>query len=268
MQSYIFTSVDMDTPQFIAAAGGVVGVFSARSPDPAHDRNEDSAAVFVIDDDRAVLAVADGVGGVRGGDLASSLAVLELQVALENGLGEDKSLRACIMDGFEGANRTVVATGTGAASTFSVVEVDARTVRPYHAGDSAILAVGLRGRIKVQTVAHSPVGYAVESGIIDEREAMQHDDRHVVSNVVGDSGMHIEVGPPLAMARRDTVLLASDGLTDNLRTDEIVEMIRKSRLETVMKRVATEAQRRMLEPTADRPSKSDDLTFLIFRRTQ
>jgi serine/threonine protein phosphatase PrpC len=268
MKTHIFTNTQMAEPQFFQAAGGLAGVFSIRAPDPDRDRNEDGAAMFMIDDRRAVFAVADGVGGHRGADVAASTAMRELETAIEGGLAEEKDLRACIMDGFENANRAVVEAGTGAASTLAVAEIDSHTVRPYHAGDSVILSVGLRGKMRVQTVPHSPVGYAVESGVIDEDEAMNHDDRHVVSNVIGAADMRIEVGASVNMARRDTVLLASDGLTDNLQTEEIVEMIRKGPLKSVAKRLAAEAIRRMTEPLAGRPSKPDDLTFLLFRRTK
>ena len=79
-----------------------------------------------------------------------------------------------------------------------------------------ILAIGQKGKIKLQTISHSPVGLAVESGHLDESEAMHHEQRHVVSNVVGDQTMRIEVGAKLMLAPRDTVLLSTDGLFDNL----------------------------------------------------
>lgn len=267
MQHHIYSDTHMDAPEFIAAAHGQVGVFSARSPDEGHPNNEDAAAVFAIDDNRAVLALADGVGGIRGGELASSIAIQQLQRALGNGVPGDNSLRACILDAFESANKKVVETGLGAATTFAVVEIDADKIRPYHAGDSEILTVGSRGKLKLHTVSHSPVGYAVESGVMDAREAMEHDERHIVSNVVGDADMRIEVGASLVLARRDTVILASDGLTDNLHTKEIIEMIRKDPLQSVMERLAAETNRRMLDANGNHPSKPDDVTFLIYRRT-
>ncbi len=256
----------MEEPEYITAAQGQLGVFSSRSPDPDHDINEDAAAIFSIDDNRAVLVLADGVGGVRGGDLASNITIQQFQLAIENGLRDEKSLRACIIDGFENANHSIMEKGIGAATTLAVVEVDSGTIRPYHAGDSQVIAVGSLGKLKLQTVPHSPVGYAVESGAIDEQEAMHHDDRHVVSNVVGDTSMRIEIGSSLALARRDTVILASDGLTDNLHTDEIIEKIRKGSLKSVLKLVAAEVNHRMRRPTGNFPSKPDDLTFMIFRR--
>ncbi len=268
MQHHIYSDTHMDAPELIKVAHGQVGVFSARSPDPAHPNNEDTAAVFAIDDHRAVLALADGVGGIRGGEVASNIAIQQLQNALGNGVLENDSLRTSILDAFENANKTVVETGLGAATTFAVVEIDSGSIRPYHAGDSEILAVGLRGKLKLHTVAHSPVGYAVESGVMDEHEAMEHDERHIVSNVVGDPDMRIEVGPSLLLARRDTVLLASDGLTDNFHTDEIIEMIRKNPLSSVMEQLAAETNRRMLDHSGNHPSKPDDVTFLIYRRTE
>jgi serine/threonine protein phosphatase PrpC len=116
-------------------------------------------------------------------------------------------------------------------------------------------------------VAHSPVGYAVESGVLDVQDAMQHDERHLISNFVGAPAMHIEVGPPVALARRDTVLIASDGLTDNLHQSEIIEAIRKGSLHQVMERIISAVRQRMISPGSEQPSKPDDLTFMIFRRT-
>ncbi len=87
-----------------------------------------------------------------------------------------------------------------------------RSLRCYHVGDSELLAVGQRGRIKQRVVPHSPTGFAVEAGLLDEDEAVRHDQRHVLFNVIGSLDMRVEVGPALELAARDTVLLASDGL--------------------------------------------------------
>jgi serine/threonine protein phosphatase PrpC len=176
------------------------------------------------------------------------------------------ALRTVILDAIESANRAVVDLGTGVATTLAVVEINAGSVRPYHVGDSMILVVGQRGRIKLQTVSHSPVGFAVEAGVLDEREAMHHQDRHLVSNVVGAPNMRIEVGSALPLAARDTVLLASDGLSDNLHTREIADRIRVGRLGVAADRLAREARRRMGTPASGEPSKPDDLTVVGFRR--
>ena len=245
-------------------AGGEVVALTRRSPD--HERNEDAMALFAVGPDAGVLVVADGMGGARAGDVASEIAITELKKAIASGPAADKPLRACILDGFENANRKLLDTAVGAATTLAVVEIQEHSIRPYHVGDSAILMTGQRGKIKLQPVAHSPVGYAVESGVIGEREAMTHESRHVVSNVVGSTEMHIEMGPIVKMARRDTLVLASDGLTDNLHTKEIIDAVRTGPLATIAERLERLARKRMDNPEGAHPSKPDDLSFLVYRR--
>jgi serine/threonine protein phosphatase PrpC len=155
--------------------------------------------------------------------------------------------------------------GLGAATTLTVVEIDGARMRPYHVGDSPVLVLGQKGRIKLQSISHSPVGYGLEGGFIDEKEALQHDQRHLVSNVIGTEDMRIDVGPARSLASRDTVLMSSDGLVDNLRTGEIIDYIRKGPLEMAANLLANQATARMRGRVGDAPSKPDDLTFILFR---
>src|SRR3954452_18273411 len=89
-------------------------------------------------------------------------------------------------------------------------------------------------KMKVITVTQYPIGYAVEAGLMKEEEAIHHEARHVISNVIGSDQMRIEIGPPIEMAPRDTLLLASDGLFDNLLPDEIVEAVRRGPLDVAI----------------------------------
>ena len=244
---------------------GQAAVHSSRCPGK-ETPNEDSFAVVPFNDSAAVLIVADGMGGGRGGELASAVTVQALEMALIEAVQNGQPLRAAILDGIDAANRRVRELNLGAASTLAIVEVQDGTARPYHVGDSAILIVGQRGKVKAQTVAHSPVGYAVESGLLDAAEAMHHAERHIVSNMVGTDDMRIEIGSALALAVRDTILLASDGLSDNLHAEEIIEFARKGPLDECVRRLASAAQSRMQEPKAGHPSKPDDLTVVAFRR--
>jgi serine/threonine protein phosphatase PrpC len=211
------------------------------------------------------LVVADGVGGARAGGEASSRAVKALRKAIDKGLFEGGALRGAILDGFEAANRTVLDLGLGAATTLTVVEIEGARMRPYHVGDSPVLVLGQKGKIKLQSISHSPVGYGLEGGFIDEKEALHHDQRHLVSNVIGTEDMRIEVGPARSLAARDTVLMSSDGLVDNLRTQEIVDCVRKGPLEMAANLLAGQATARMRGREGDAPSKPDDLTFILFR---
>lgn len=276
----------LDQIQVIEAAGGQIAYYSAVSP-LKFTSNEDSVCVVPVSNGCIVLGVADGLGGHRDGAQASQLVVssvrqriaehvLPLGLSLAEGLQprhaaaatfnvSPAKLRTAILEGVESANDELLNNGSGSASTLALIELMGTRIRTYHVGDSAILVVGQRGRLKRQTVCHSPVGYALEAGLLDEEEALYHEERHVVSNVVGIADMRIELGPPLQLASRDTVLLATDGLYDNLWQDEIVEAIRKGPLQEGVHRLVSLATRRMLLPDPGHPSKPDDLSIVAFR---
>lgn len=247
-------------------AGGVTAVYSSRCPGK-ETPNEDAAALLPIDDTSGILVVADGVGGSRAGHQAAGIIVQSLRSALEEMPGDDAILRTAILNGIEHANRSILELAIGAASTLAVVEIQNRVVRPYHVGDSMILVLGQRGKIKLQTVSHSPVGFAVEAGVLDEAEAMHHEERHLVSNLMGTHDMRIEIGSTLKLAPRDTLLLASDGLFDNLHVAEIVDRIRTGPLDEAIGQMAADSIRRMSHPEQGFPSKPDDMTVVSFRPT-
>jgi serine/threonine protein phosphatase PrpC len=256
----------MNQPVLAPFVDGQAAVFTAKSPDKPTS-NEDAAALIPFDDSSGVLVVADGVGGTRAGEAASRCTVEALRAALRNGARDDQALRTAVLNGIENANRAVLELGVGAATTLALVELQASALRPYHIGDSMILAVGQRGRVKLRTVSHSPVGFAVEAGLLDEKEALHHEERHLVSNVIGTPEMRIEVGASLSLMSRDTVLLGSDGLFDNVHLEEIVELIRKGPLDRAALRLAELATHRMHDAQEGQPSKPDDLTFVLFRKT-
>jgi serine/threonine protein phosphatase PrpC len=110
------------------------------------------------------------------------------------------------------------------------------------------------------------VGYAVEAGLLDAQQAIHHEDRHIISNIVGSPAMRIEIGPPSSLAPYDTLLLASDGLLDNLHVEEIVAIARKGSLTSVAATLVERAHARMRSPEQNEPSKPDDLSFIIYRR--
>jgi len=262
----ILTDADMGEGELLPFAGGEVALYSARSPDK-ESKNEDAAALILIDSEQGVLAVADGVGGQAGGESAAETALHRLEKAVDAADLPTRTLRGAILDGVEEANEAVRSMGIGAATTLVVAEIAGNTLRSYHVGDSAMLVVGQRGKVKLQTVSHSPVGYALESGLLEEEEALHHDQRHLISNMVGSAEMRIEVGSPIRLAPRDTVLLATDGLLDNLSLQEIVDGIRTGPLARVVRHLVRSCEQRMREPEGDQPSKPDDVTFLLFRLT-
>ena len=145
-------------------AQGVACAFTRRAPDKESD-NEDALGLIPCGGNAAVLVVADGLGGLPSGKQASSIAVREVSRNIVANCSEQAAFREAILDGIEQANQLVMATGSGGGTTIAVVEIENRTIRPYHVGDSEILVTGQRGKIKYQSISHSPMGYAVEAGL-------------------------------------------------------------------------------------------------------
>lgn len=257
---------DLSEPVAHALAGGTACVFTARCPG-SQSPNEDAAAVVSVGNGSGVLIVADGMGGGNVGEEASMRAISEVEAAvsvLATTTDEDM-LRSAILNGIENANQSIRAELSGAGTTVAAVEIVNGTVRPYHVGDSMIVVVGGRGKIKHQTIAHSPTGYGVEAGLIEEHDAIHHEDRHLVSNFIGSATMHIAIGPMIPLAARDTVLVASDGLADNVHLHEIAEHLRKGPLDKSLLRIVNLARARMEKSENGTPSKPDDLTVVAFR---
>lgn len=264
-EAHIFADVDMARGERFELGDCEAAVISLRKPE-RDGPNEDAAGLISIGEEAGVAVVSDGAGGHPGGAEAAKLAVQAVCKSVAE-LGADvANLRGAIINGFESADRAISALGTGAAATLAAVEVHGHKMRSYHAGDSMVLVTGQRGRIKWQTIPHSPVGYAVEAGLLDAGDALHHEDLHIVSNLLGAKDMRIELGAMLSLARRDTVVLASDGLSDNLHLDEIVERLRKGPLLRAADDLADLGRRRMQAPRDGAPSKPDDLTFIAIRR--
>lgn len=261
--AHTYTQSELDKPELLNLGFGKAVVFSDKSPDK-DSANEDSVALFELGNRAAVFLVADGLGSLPNADAASKLAIKAIQQSLEQ-LTDPNALRDAILDGIEKANQQILTKTPGAATTLVVIEYYKHEIRSYHVGDSMILVTGQRGRIKLQSVPHSPVGYAVEAGMLDEDEAVHHEERHLVSNVVGSSDMRIEIGPTIKLAKYDSLIISSDGLFDNLYVDEIVEIARKGNIEKAGLQLKQMARKRMEEPQKNMPCHADDLSFILFR---
>lgn len=265
MNSQLF--IDYRTDSVIASGNDDFDVVVMCCPSPEHpDRNEDAVGTWLFPDGSVVLAVADGMGGTPAGQLASKVAIEQLDTVFR-AVDQSLSMRSPILDAFEAANQRVLDLAAGSGTTLLAVEVVGSTVRTYNVGDSGALLVGQRGRLKIETTDHSPVGYGVAAGLIDSESAMTHEDRHFLSNCVGSREMHIEVGIPRHSDPLDTLLLASDGLFDNVAPADIAETIRCGSLRDCMSSLTRQVRTRMQSAAAGQGTgKPDDLAIVLLRR--
>lgn len=267
MKKRIVSKQDMDAFSITKLNRFVIGYYTQKDP-KRNGVNEDSLG-FVVDNDKAVLMVADGVGGAPKGDEASQTTVdkvLEQAGKYFWFFRKIPKLRPRIIQGLEDANQKLLTDNKGASTTATICSVDHEALRVYQVGDSSMLLCGQRGLLKYRATEHSPVGYAMKAGFLDEEAAMEHPERHLVSNLVGERDMNIELGPTVPFAQYDTILLASDGLLDNFYTDDLVDVIRKDSMEGVMTQLT-----RMVAPMREKENeeqfrKFDDVSFIVCRQ--
>ena len=246
----------------VLAAGRIVVGYHGRPGE--HGRCEDAALVILLPGGEAVLAVADGMGGgARADDAAAS--IVDSLAARVQALTEEANSRIQVLDAIEAASAEIRSWGVGAATTVLVAEIEPEAYRTYHVGDSEALVTGQRGRIKWRTISHSPVGYATASGMLPARDAMVHEDRHLVDSMLGLEGMRVDVGERRRFARRDTLILGTDGLFDNLSESEIVEIVRKGKLEVAGAELLSRVQARMEAAESGGAGKPDDVAFILYR---
>ena len=264
VQARLFLAAHMDEPESAALGHGQLSVYSRGGPE-REGPNEDGAAYFQLGPRHVVLAVTDGVGGARGGAQATEEGLRCLAERLAQ-VGDDPDRsREAILSAIEEANERIEAWGTGAGTTLALAELWDDQVRTYHVGDSLVLGAEKRGGLRFQTVPHSPVGFAYEHGLLDEHEAMHHEDRHLIFNMLGTTEMRIEVSPALPFESGDTLLLASDGLFDNLWMEEIVSRLGGRDPLSIARALVELARRRMQEARGEDPHKPDDLSLIVWR---
>lgn len=258
---FVVEATDLDAPTAWKIPQGHLAAHTRSRPGRTTP-NEDALGLFPVENG-CVLVVADGVGGSQQAGDAARMILTELGSSLKPPYPHPDAIRGCVLDALENANRRLLTEYRDAAATVVVAIMVDRRVRAVHAGDCAALLFGQRGKLKYQTVSHSPVGFAQESGLIGEQEAIEHEDRHLISNAVGARDMRIEVGPWLDLAPQDRLLLASDGIYDNLLLDEIIEVCRKGDVHSALCSLADRCLNRMTEPGSGAPSKPDDATAIL-----
>ena len=252
----------LEKPAELEIAHGYAVVYTHCAP-YKDNANEDAVSAMERDDGDGILALADGVGGERAGSLASKIMLETLADNFKANPGQD--LQGIVLNSVDLANQSILNQGIGAATTLAAVGIHEGVIRPYHVGDSDILLVGQRGKVKFQSIPHSPTGYAIEAGILHEDDATGHEDRHYVSNVVGSAEMRIDIGPILKMSKRDRLLIMSDGVSDNLLNQEIID-VRSGPLKKAAELLLAACRRRMEDESSDPPGKPDDLSFILYQR--
>jgi protein phosphatase len=187
------------------------------------DSEETSSAGFVF-------AIADGLGGYGGGDVAAGLAVdASLTQAQQHLAGGDR-ISGTLRDAFNRANHEILdaaLTGRGGRkmqSTLSALVFTPGEAHLGHVGDSRIYR-RREGELELLTTDHSQVMELLRMHIISPEQAVDHPGRYALTRSVGGG---ITVRTDIRNERLDpgdAFLLCSDGLWSNVTSRDILEAL-------------------------------------------
>lgn len=221
--------------------------------------NEDAAG-NLLREDFNLFVVCDGMGGHNAGEVASSLALETINKYLEENFRRENAADT-LTEAVELANQKIyllsrsdhVLKGMGTTVT-SALACDGY-VHVAHVGDSSMFRIR-DGAIRKVTKDHSLVQELVDMGSITKAEARVHPNKNIITRAVG-TNEKVTVDTFHIRSRSDDVyIICTDGLTDYIAEDEILNMYEVNR--------DIRSLSRHLVSTAKERGGKDNITLLIF----
>jgi serine/threonine-protein kinase len=205
------------------------------SPGPVRENNEDFVGFWqpqTLEEKRslgAVAVLADGVGGLHHGEVASRLAV-ETAIEVFRQAPDGKTPQQLLTQMFNAANLAVYDKSMEnhgkhrMATTLCIAVFRNNEIVVGNVGDSRVYLVH-KGEIRQLSTDHSYVGMQQKFGLISEQDAKTSDHRNVLTRSVGQDPM-IRVDVEEANAfKGDRVVLCSDGLYAHVADREIADIV-------------------------------------------
>jgi serine/threonine protein phosphatase PrpC len=182
---------------------------------------------------RTVFAVADGLGGHQGGEVASAMAVERLGALDGRSFAEPAQAAAALADAIADANRAILERGVadqglwGMGTTVTAAAVVGDLVLQLaHVGDSRAYLLRGDGPPRQLTTDHTVVAELVRRGRLTPQQAASHPERSILTRAVGlDPNVQVEQPAPLGLQPGDQVLLCSDGLTETVTDEQLAEVL-------------------------------------------
>lgn len=200
---------------------------------PVRSSNQDACRCGLFSEKAAWAAVCDGMGGAKGGNVASAIAVERIEGHLKERYTEGMSpgnVKSMLLGAIDGANRAIYARAMeepslrGMGTTAVVLVAAAGRLHVVHVGDSRAYLKNSRGLTQL-TVDHSYVQDLVNFGQITKEEARTHPRRNIITRVLG---VHDYVRADYSVwdfHPGDLALACTDGLTGYMEDGLLEEYI-------------------------------------------
>jgi len=196
--------------------------------------NEDRAAFFKRPDGLALALVADGMGGHNAGDVASDMAIKQMESfflqADTHHFVSTTSKKEWLLQTVKQLNKTIYDYSLshedckGMGTTFIAVLIEEQHCFIAHVGDSRVYYFFEDGAQQI-TRDHSYVNVLVENGEISEEEALTHPKKNFILKAVGTEDTIEPDFYEVDLASESYLLICSDGLSNKLTVYEMASII-------------------------------------------
>ena len=206
-------------------------------PGQVRDHNEDSVTIVKNETGEILMAVADGMGGHKGGEIASSIAITHIgkRFVDTSSVGNKEDAINFLKEIVSEANMLIYKytennpESSGMGTTIVMALITKEFLLFGNIGDSSGFVIKNKKIYKI-TNDHTLVNLLVASGELTKEQAQHHPRKNVLMRALGAS-ISVEMDVFDVETDIDGILLCSDGLTNMLDDDQIVKVLNEEELD-------------------------------------
>ena len=199
--------------------------------------NEDSVTIVKNQSSEHLMIVADGMGGHRAGEIASSMVVTHIGSRFQklSSIGSKQDAVNWLRENVKEINSKIIkyseenpeASGLGTTCVMALLTKE--FLMFVNIGDSSGFVIK-NGKLKKVTKDHTLVNFLVETGDLSPEQAKNHPKRNVLMRALGASDQ-CELDIFDVESDVDGIMLCSDGLTNMLTTEQIEKVLNEQDIE-------------------------------------
>ncbi|MBR6073001.1 MAG: Stp1/IreP family PP2C-type Ser/Thr phosphatase [Bacilli bacterium] len=199
--------------------------------------NEDSVTIVKNQASEHLMIVADGMGGHRAGEVASSMVVTQIGSRFQklSSIGSKQDAVNWLRENVREINSEIIkysqenpeASGLGTTCVMALMTKE--FLMFVNIGDSSGFVIK-NGKLKKVTKDHTLVNFLVETGDLSPEQAKNHPKKNVLMRALGASDK-CELDIFDVETDVDGVLLCSDGLTNMLTVEQVEKVLNEEDIE-------------------------------------
>lgn len=216
-------------------------IFSRTDIGKSRSSNQDACFTCQLTEDTALAVVCDGMGGANAGNIASETAVSVISDYIKKAYrpnmtsaDTEKLLRSAISSAniivYDMSVKDSKLSGMGTTAVVSIVSKASAVI--CHVGDSRAYLYS-KGTLSQLTRDHSMVQSLVESGKLTPEQARVHPRKNIITRALGAEENVLPDVNEVSISAEDTILLCSDGLSNFVDNDDIIDIFKSNDLSKV-----------------------------------